>query len=259
MIGGNYMKDLIDDPELFIIPQLIDTLDVLNNERKQREKEAPGTLNLYDLNGLSHLEDYHSNILAYLLDSNNDHRHPEFGREFVTYINNEYLSNSLPAYSMLSVYREKKTDTGRRIDIFLETESFCIIIENKIYAKDQKRQLIDYYSWAVQQYPNKQIFLCYLTLDGSSPDEYSISKNKLEELDRHGKYVALSYSKDILAWLQRLKTEPGEKVLSAALVQYVDLLQGLCSQREEDSMELKAIVNTMRSICSQKSKIELSQ
>lgn len=253
------MKNLIDDSELIITRQMIEILGTVNNEWKQRNKDSLGTLNLYDLNGLSHLENYHSNILAYLLDGNKNHRHPEFGNQFIRYVNNEYLSNKLPAYTWLSVYREKATDKRRRIDIFLETDSFCIIIENKIYALDQGQQLIDYYSWAVQQYQNKQVFLCYLTIDGSLPDEYSIPGEKLEELCRQGKYVSLSYSKDILAWLQSLKTIPSEKVLAAALIQYIDLLQGLCSQREEDFMELKAMVNTMRSMCSQASQIELSQ
>lgn len=253
------MKNIIANNEFDTILQLIDLINQVTKEQKQREKESPGTLNLYDLNRISHFENYHSNILAYLLDGNQKHRHPEFGELFIKYVNDECLCNSLPAYSRCSIVREKATDKGRRIDIFLETDTFCFIIENKIYAKDQDRQLIDYYSWALRHYQNKQVYLCYLTLDGSSPSEYSISSKELEELHRDITYFSLSYSKDILAWLQSLQTRPGERVLESALLQYIDLLQGLCLQREENFMELRSIVNTMGNMCSHASQTELSQ
>lgn len=253
------MKNISGNSVFDIIHQLIGLLDQVNQEQKQREKESLGTLNLYDLNGISHFENYHSNILAYLLDGSQKHRHPEFGDLFIKYVNNEYLSNSLPSYSWRTIVREKATDERRRIDIFLETDTYCIIIENKIYAKDQDQQLTDYYSWALRHYQNKQVFLCYLTLEGSSPSEYSIPRKELEELHRVIKYFSLSYSKDILAWLQSLQTRPGERVLESALLQYIDLIQGLCLQREENFMELKSIVNTMENTCSNASQTELSQ
>ena len=53
--------------------------------------------------------------------------------------------------------REQKTNNGRFIDLFIETKSTVIILENKIYFHDRDDQLSDYYKWGRDQYPNKEV------------------------------------------------------------------------------------------------------
>jgi len=239
--------------------QLVQLLAKMRNEQEQEKQMVNGTFNLYDINGISHLENYHSNILAFLIDRKQKHHHADFGDLFIQIINSKHLHNSLPPCKIKSVIREKSTDTGRRIDILLETESFILIIENKIYAQDQEQQLIDYYQWGVKHFYNKRVLLCYLTLYGSTPSEYSIPKEKLKELERNGNYFSLSYSTDILGWLQTLQVKLEEEILKSALTQYQDLVKGLCLLREENTMELKSIISNMDKMCKNATIEELKQ
>lgn len=69
-------------------------------------------------------------------------------------------------------------EEGGRIDILIENEDSkkAIIIENKIYAGDQKKQLYRYYKFAEKYGPGNYILL-YLTLDGHEPSEESIKSD----------------------------------------------------------------------------------
>lgn len=80
-----------------------------------------------------------------------------------------------------NVYREKAFDGGRsRIDFFIESQSFCAIIEMKIDAGDGESQLARYASFGKKK--RKKYCVYYLTLDSHAPEEQSASgldKDKL--------------------------------------------------------------------------------
>lgn len=76
---------------------------------------------------------------------------------------------------------EKKDEEGKmkrsRIDILIESDGIkngdvCIVIENKIYAEDQKRQLGRYYEYALDT--RKRCGIIYLTLWGDKPGEFTL-------------------------------------------------------------------------------------
>jgi hypothetical protein len=226
--------------------QLMQLIEKMRTEQSLERNKAKGVLNLYDINRISHLENYHSNILAYLLDEKQEHHHPEYIQQFIHLINDKHLKKPLPPFTSISVTREKLTDANRRIDIFLESNEFILIIENKIYATDQEQQLLDYYDWGINKFhPKKKVILCYLTLFGSHPSETSLSKATLDKLTQEEKHIALSYSEDILDWLESLKVKKEEEILWSALIQYKDLVMGLCKKRERNIMELKEMINNM--------------
>src|SRR5690606_29538686 len=86
--------------------------------------------------------------------------------------------------------------TGGRMDIVIKTSNKIVVIENKVYAPDQNKQLIRYSN----KYPNAH--LIYLTLDGSPPERYSIKcKETNKELKQDLDYYTASYAEDIINWL----------------------------------------------------------
>lgn len=242
--------------EFVTISQLITKLKLFQNELDNLRDKSVGTFNLFDVINKSHYENYHSDIIAYLLDPNEKHYHKEFCEKFISLIR-QTKEIDVPDYKFVNVIREKQIRNDRRIDIFIETDTFVMIIENKIWAYDQESQLFDYYNWAEIEYKNKPVFLCYLTPFETLPSEYSISKKDLNVLKTSHRYFSLSYNNDILNWLSSLKTKNDEKVLKAAIIQYIDIVEGVCSLRKENKMELELAVNEMETICKNES-IELN-
>lgn len=107
----------------------------------------------------------------------------------------------------------------RNIDILVRNEGSkeAVVIENKIWAGDQDRQLARYAEQLMAE-GYREPALLYLTLDGRSPDESST-------VSRDAK--AVSYV-DIIPWLERCQQraydEPG---LRESVAQYVRLVRKL--------------------------------
>lgn len=126
-------------------------------------------------------------------------------------------------------------EKGGRIDIVVKFKSGKdIVIENKIYAKDQYKQLARYKS----EYPNSNII--YLTLDGRNPDNSSIGeKLKLESIK------IIAYSKEILIWLEQCHEKTTNyPLLRETIKQYIYLIKKLTNQTTNKSME-NEIKNTL--------------
>ncbi len=94
----------------------------------------------------------HSPFLANLLDPQGSHRQGAAFLELFLELE-ELKSSGAEEYKNPETFRvskEASIDQGR-IDILLENKEACIVIENKIYAGDQYRQLAKYYEAAKQR------------------------------------------------------------------------------------------------------------
>jgi PD-(D/E)XK nuclease superfamily len=84
-----------------------------------------------EIAGYPHFENVCSNILAFYLQPSNEHG---FGTLFLdvlaTLINAEIVSDG----QSIDVRREELTENGKRIDLVIESDSYIIGIENKIFA-----------------------------------------------------------------------------------------------------------------------------
>lgn len=95
-----------------------------------------------------------------------------------------------------TVNTEAPTPQSRRIDMVIETKSCYLPFEVKIWAKDQKKQLQDYYKFAEKHRENKKAsVIYYLTPNGHVPDEQS--KGTLAD----SSIQLLSFQAHILPWL----------------------------------------------------------
>lgn len=135
-----------------ITPQFKIDLEKVSNEFKEWKEAGGNYFNIFDALGVSEKENYHSAFIAYLLDYQNGHYQDKFAKLFFEKLPQEKIPDKFKienrnidkmSVSTEEVTKEIKKD--RRIDILLTLDrNVSIIIENKIYAKDQKAQIKDY-------------------------------------------------------------------------------------------------------------------
>lgn len=225
------------------ISRLLKDVNQLQQHQKEIEKIKGETFNIFSILGVETKENKtHSSFLAELLNPKGSHYMGDiFLDAFLKQIKYEDGLNIKTSKIIKEFHVGKKNNiTGGRIDILIQDKSgHHISIENKIHAGDQENQLIRYYNYKKGR--NK---LYYLSLFGKEATEMSTAfetgdkKIKLEE----GKdYIAISYSKDILEWLNTcfyLSIEAPQ--LRDSIKQYILLIKKLTNQMiDPKSLDIK--------------------
>ncbi len=181
----------------------------------------------------------HSRFLADLLNPEGSH---QYGANFLTVLL-ERLGLTLSG--QISVDIEYKD-----IDILIHSKSCAVIIENKIYAGDQPKQLARYYQ-LMRDEGYTDIKLVYLTLDGAPPSESSTDGLSEKLLAEH--LVLLSYEDDIYKMIGRyIEVSATDAPLREALIQYKDIIVKLTSKIEnKDYMDaLKQLLKSDNNLAS---------
>lgn len=132
--------------------------------------------NLFDVLKISRMEIRHSNMLAWLLNPNENHGLGDAFLKAIVQIvvqnddNGRYnvLETLLIDFYSFVVYREWKN-----IDILLvsDAEKFLIAIENKIDSHEHDDQLKKYRDTLATDYPNYRKMYLYLTPEGEEPND----------------------------------------------------------------------------------------
>lgn len=224
-----------------------------------------GSFNVFRLCQIDHYENAHSRILADFLDPRGMHGLDDtflilFLRQPIIA---EYLKqqgfpkdDGFHGWDKLGtamVVTEEAFPEGR-CDIAIHWLGWCIVIENKIYAVDQARQL-ERYAKAVCRTGEKPIVL-YLTLDGHSAGTDSAGDVK---------YKCISYRKEIADWIADCIGEiddwnfggeqPDYLHVRETLCQYQQLVKEISGSMEEWKMndeiasELVASTEAFRAAC----------
>ena len=124
--------------------------------------------------------------------------------------------------------------TGGRLDIVIKgDDNGVIVIENKVFAKDQFKQLVRYKN----HYPHS--LLLYLTPDGKTPDEKSKSADGLVK-NHH--YFCVSYKGLITKWIEICIQKVIDKpFIRENLLQYLHIIKSITNQAEtmEQSNEVQ--------------------
>lgn len=136
-------------------------------------------------------------------------------------------------------------ESGGRIDILLESvadqKRKAIIIENKIYAADQKKQLYRYKAYANNKYGKGNFIILYLTLDGHSPSETSTRGEKYV-LNEDADYFCISYKEHIIKWLNICKEKAASvPTVRETITQYINLILNITHRNMEDIPREKLI------------------
>ncbi|EGP2596652.1 PD-(D/E)XK nuclease family protein [Campylobacter coli] len=166
----------------------------------------------------------HSGILKSLLDPSENHNQDRLFLDlFLKEVN---LKDLFANDNEIKVEKEYKN-----IDIYIHNNAKHIILENKIWARDQHRQIARYINTLKDEgvkYEN--IIVIYLTLDGRKPDDNSLGDWKingsfLENQESKIAYRQISYKDQILLWLDKCK--PEVEKLKIAIEFYKDVIENL--------------------------------
>lgn len=221
---------------------------IIEDENKRKERRSRGEdFNIFRVMGLQNDEVHtHSAMIAALLDPNQSHGSKEtFLNLFVEQIKilNEYVGKirtaTVDTERPIGVLSNAK-ETGGRLDIVLDIElidgkKVLIVIENKIFAGDQKKQICRYINYAQEVKKNNdysEFFIFYLTLSGDDPSKNST--NGLKE------YHTLSYKSDIFNWLEKcLEKTYDRPLVRETIIQYKNLIASLTQQDMDKSAQEK--------------------
>lgn len=212
-------------------------------EKNRLEKMKQGEFfNIFNTLGLRTEEvRLHSAFLAELLNPQGTHGLSSlFLEAFLKRLGlpNDYLDvNKVSNDNKEKIIGPVKEKEGGRIDIIIEDGKHAIIIENKIYAEDQKNQLLRYFNYGKVKYQDG-FKLIYLTLDGHEPDECSLGRKKID-------YICLSYSCEIVEWLEECILIANQKPLvKSVITQYKELVKQI-THTDIDSKYSEQLLKTM--------------
>lgn len=199
-------------------------------QAQQEERNRKGeNYNLFSILSIERYELKHSALIANLLDPKGSHGCGDaFLRAFfeIALKGTAYpFESSTPPDSYTEYYTGPIVgDTGGRIDILVKSSRYGLIIENKIYAGDQDKQLTRYDNYGKKTFGADKYLLAYLTLYGYDASKESTATKSAEEVG----YLRLSYAEDILRWLEQCARLAYDKPLvRESLNQYIRTIKQL--------------------------------
>lgn len=172
----------------------------LHNERIHQASLRGEYYNIFEVTKLTYDEvKLHSAFIADLLNPNGKHGLGTLPlNEFIKLNKIQIDDKILPKARVATEYSigpiSKDYSHGGNIDILIKLNDTTIVIENKIYAIDQRKQLLRYHNF-IKYHPHK---LLYLTLDGHEPSKESKKDLKIDE-----DYTCISYAEHISKWIQK--------------------------------------------------------
>lgn len=227
--------------DIYHLLKLVSAYDVKRKEIEKIYEESGHNYNIFDILQLASSEvRLHSSIIASLLSRDGHGAKDTFLKEFLRI---PKIAKTLQHRSLeldcsktrveVEKYIGPLTDTtGGRIDLFLSDDNNSIIIENKIYAVDQKNQLFRYHN----SYPNG--VLVYLTLIGDPPSKESLGQLNVDSI------ICLSYKDDIIPWLSMcVQLAANLPYVRETINQYINTLKQLTNSNmitDNDVIEILA-------------------
>jgi len=164
--------------------------------------------------------------------------HPNLAQSTVNRAWANALAQQPERYTVHELYRRYP---GGRIDILVKSSRYGLIIENKIYAGDQDKQLTRYDNYGKKTFGADRYLLIYLTLYGYDASKESTATKSAEEVG----YLRLSYAEDILRWLEQcVRLADNKPLVRESLNQYIRTIKQLTYQdmNQEDIQKIIDLV-----------------
>ena len=156
--------------------------------------------NFNSVNFLRLGENKYSEILAFFL--NPDEAHGQGNAFLKLFLKCVGLEGKVSDLDLVTVdcKCEHVIDDQRRIDILIRFghNQFAIAIENKVWAKDQNRQLKDYNLYLKREFAENYCLL-YLTPYKRNPSIESTASLPLDELQKKGLFKLIGYKNHVIA------------------------------------------------------------
>lgn len=206
------------------IKNLLNQVSIISNKNAEILDATGGRFNMFRVCGVNHYETMHSAIIAEFLNSNGTHGLKSQLLEcFIKTLGNNFSIQGFNCENA-KVYTEFSINEYGRIDILIEDKQRqkAIIIENKIYAKDQWEQLKRYNKYAEVEYQKGNYQILYLTLGGNEASEQSGSGVP---------YLTISYKEAIINWLEKCVAIASRfPIVRETIVQYINHLKEITNQ-----------------------------
>lgn len=199
----------------------------------------------------------HSRFIAALLDVSGKHYQGSLFLEL-------FLSRFKPAGFEFDAENSSCYREYNNIDIYLTDGSNHIIVENKIHAADQEKQVQRYIESILYENPDleeNRVWFCYLTPKRSQPRGYSLgdkasggfelvdNRTRLRSNTATAFYSNIHYKKEIPEWLQCCLNEVSNlKDLSLAIEQYQSVVAKVNGTYKSKVMNLEEYLNTLSDV-----------
>lgn len=207
---------------------------IVKNYQQTGIKKNEVAYNLFSVSSYtSHLENFHSDVIASLLDPKGLHKEGNrFLSLFINYLQSSYaLPLDVNDYSHANVLREKG-----RIDIWIKNNNStkAILIENKINnAGDRENQLDDYYVYSENKQNCQVEAIIYLSLDGLKKAPVTVAANT-KLIKNIGAYT--NRSTDLVSgWLQPCLDACTTHDSFSFIYQYKKLILHLASKQMDNT------------------------
>ena len=151
-----------------------ETLQVLIDEFKKLPCRKEQEENIFSVGARGHYENPTSDLLAFFIDPSAAHgMGDKVLQALLNCIKEEHEQHIDIADTNLVTppQREQSTDNSKRIDLLLESESWVMLIENKIYHH-LDNPLDTYKAWADRTYENKTKILLVLSIEGTTSENW---------------------------------------------------------------------------------------
>lgn len=212
-----------------IAAQLLDKTIAIQAQHQSRVSEERGHFNIFSMLRQDTDEVHlHSRFIYELLNPQGSHEMGSvFLEAFLASFGSEFLIDDCV------VQREYKN-----IDILLTNGRQALVLENKIHAADQPKQLVRYYK-DMRREGYEDVQIVYLTLYGDPPG--AESAGNLDE----SIITTLSYKSDIIAWLDScVEIAQPYPPVREVIVQYRRLVEALTGQASgRQIMDIQALIN----------------
>lgn len=189
----------------------------------------------------------HSRVIASLLDIEGLHYQEDlFLTKFLDLISHKDFKYDTKHSSIQIEYKN--------IDLYLTDGIKHIIIENKVYASDQKDQIKRYIEIIKEENPDieyKDILVVYLSINRNKPSNYSLS-SLLTIQDNYivdekntpvSLYTNLHYNNHILSWIKSCKIEVQNiNCLKESLSQYLTVVEKISKKYKSKVGNMKDII-----------------
>ncbi len=243
-----------------IVPQTIGFVQRFREYQSAQKQRGINDANVFTTLLSAHDEvRLHSRFLAFLLDPNGKHYQDDlFLKAFLEHIK---LSDFILNTEICTVHREY---CG--IDIYITDRTHHIIIENKIWASDQEKQIQRYIETIKTE--NKTvapdtIAVVYLSPYGRQPSDYSLGDYRISTCGKYlhhqnekYTYRQINYHADIIQWLESIHAEVKNITnLSVMMTQYRETVQQITGQYKGNLMTLLEYMqqnsdkNTIKNMC----------
>lgn len=230
----------MSEVEQLSISNLLSQVNIIKKKYDDLAEYTGENYNIFKVLGIYQDELSHSAIIGDLLNNKGSHGQKDtFLKLFLNEINN--FEENTEQFKVLQNFKSDKSTAyiekhigkvdysngeGGRIDVLINDGFNNIIIENKVWASDQKLQLVRYNN------QDKNAPIIYLTLDGKEP-----SIESKENLILSKDFICLSYKVEIVRWLEKCIKEMANKpFIRESLNQYIVIVKQLTNQSNNSYM-----------------------